>query len=337
MMKKISVFIFLFLIIPLILLGQNKRYIAYSSDNTLSGYFQIFIMDEDGDNKRQLTYKPTHCVYPKWSTDGTKITFYTEDDYSESSVYVISNIFSSEVPDVEYILDGTHPIFTYDGDELLFNSDMDGLLTVYVKIFGDEDIYLMGVTEYANQQTLSKDGRWLAFSMLSEDGKAIMMYDLQDTTEDALYSVSKNKNANMLPDISYDAGKIVYSSFDQNLNGSIYIYEEGIETNLTKELKSSDQPKFSPNAEYIGFVNIDGENVRLYYMKPDGTEKTKISIPNSDIGSFVWLDNETIVYDAEQSGKFYIGKVNIKTNENIILSADGNNIKPSVLIIPEDK
>jgi Tol biopolymer transport system component len=337
MMKKISVFIFLFLIIPLILKGQDKRYIAYSSDNTPNGYFQVFIMDEDGNNKRQLTYKPTHCIYPMWSTDGTKITFYSEDEYSESSVYVISNIFSSEKAEVEYILDGTHPIFTHEDDGLLFNSDMDGLLTIYVKIFGDPDVYLMGVAEYANQQTLSKDGRWLSFSMLSEEGKSIMMYDLLDTTEDALYSVSKNKNANMLPDISYDAGKIVYSSFDQNLNGSIYIYEEGVEKNLTKDLKSSDQPKFSPNAEFIGFVSIEGENVKLYYMKPDGTEKTKINIPNSDVGSFVWFDNETIVYDAEKSGKFYIGKVNIKTGENIILSEEGNNIKPSVLIIPEEE
>lgn len=337
MMKKISVFIFLFFIIPLILQGQDKKFIAYSSDNTSSGYFQIFIIDEDGNYKRQLTDKPTHCIYPKWSTDGTKITFYSEDDYSESSVYVISDIFGSGEPEVEYILDGTHPIFTYDGDGLLYNSDMDGLLTVYVKLFDDPEIYLMGVAEYANQQTLSKDGRWLAFSMLTEDGKAVMMYDLQDTTEDALYSVSKNKNANMMPDISYDAGKIVYSSFDLNLNGSIYVYEEGVETNLTKGMTSTNQPKFSPNAGYIGFVSIEGETVNLYYMKPDGTEKTKVNISGANVASLDWLDNETIVYDAEKSGKYFIGKVNIKTGENKILTSDGNNIRPSVRIIPEVK
>ncbi|MBN1634653.1 MAG: hypothetical protein JW917_10850 [Ignavibacteria bacterium] len=315
--------------------GQDKKYIAYSSDNTSSGYFQIFIMDENGNDKRQLTDKPTHCIYPKWSTDGTKITFYTEDDYSESSVYVISDIFTSGEPEVTYITDGTNPIFTYEDDGLLFNSDMDGLLTVYVILFGDPEIYLMGVTEYANQQTLSNDGRWLGFSMLTEEGKAIMMYDLQDTSEDALYSVSKNKNANMFPDISYDAGKIVYSSFDKNLNGSIYVYEEGVETNLTKDLKSTNQPKFSPNAQYIGFVSIENENVKLYYMKYDGTEKTDLKISGSNIGTFVWLDNETIIYDAEKSGKFYIGKVNINTLENKVLTSNGNNFKPSVKTISE--
>lgn len=338
MMKKISIFVLLLLfIIPVFLHAQAKRYIAYSSDNTSSGYFQIFIMDEDGNDKRQISNKPTHCIYPKWSTDGSMITFYSEDDYSESSVYVITDIFGSFEPEVSYILDGTHPIFTYEGDGLLFNSDMDGLLTIYVKLFGDPDIYLMGVAEYANQQTLSKDGRWLSFSMLTDDGKAIMMYDLTDPTDDALYSVSKNKNANMQPDISFDAGKIVYSSFDMNLNGTIYVYEEGVETNLTKELTSTDQPKFSPNGELIGFVSIENENVKLYYMKADGSGKTKLKIDDSNIGYFEWLDNETIIYDAEKSGKYYIGKININTGEIKILANEGNNIKPSAQIIAEEK
>jgi len=334
MMKNTVKLLLLFLILPVLLFAQEKKYIAYSSDNTSGGYFQIFIMDEDGNNKRQLTDLATNCIYPKWSNDGQNITFYTEDDNSSPGVYVISKIFESEVPEVEYITEGTHPVFSSNDDAIIFNSDMDGLLTIYVKVFDEEDIYLLGVTDYANQQTMSKDGRWLAFSMLTDDGKGVMMFDLQDTTDDALYTVSKNKNANMLPDISPDAGQIVYSSFDQNLNGTIYIYEEGVETNISKSIKSADQPKFSPDGKKIGFVAIEGDNVKLYYMNPDGSGKKKLDI-KGDAGSYNWLDENTIVYDADDGGKYIIGKININTEENTILTDDGNNIKPAVQFITE--
>ncbi len=310
--------------------SQNERKIAYSSDNTPNGLLQIFIMDFDGSNKRQLTNLPYDCIYPKWSPDGTKIVFYTEDDKSSPGIFLIENITDESADEPVYLCDGTNPSFFCDNNIIMFNTDIDGVLTIYVKILGEDELYLLGPESYANQQVLSQDCRWLAFATYTENGKAVMMYDLYDTTDNALYSVSKNKNANMNPDISPDNSKIVYSSFDKNLNGTIYIYEDGVEKPLTKGIKSADAPRFSPDGEKIAFIAIENEKTKLCLIDIDGSNLEYLKTYGSNVGYFRWVDDNNIIYDVDKGDYTIICNLNLKTGENKILAEDKNCVRPDV-------
>ncbi|MCX7832885.1 MAG: hypothetical protein N2490_01575 [Ignavibacteria bacterium] len=318
------------LLISVLAFSQTERRIAYSCDNSSNGFLQIFTMDLDGNNKRQLTNLPYDCIYPKWSPDGSKIVFYTQADKSSSSIYLIDNITDETADDPIYLCDGTNPSFLCDNNIIMFNSDVDGVLTIYVKILGENDIYLLGPDSYANQQVLSHDCRWLAFATYTESGKSIMMYDLTDTTDDALYSVSKNNNANMNPDISADNSKIVYSSFDKNLNGTIYIYEDGIEKVLTKGIKSADMPKFSPDGNKIAFIAIENDKTKLCLMNIDGSGIEYLKTYGSNVLHYQWVDNENIIYDAEKGDITVICIINLKTGENKVLTDGYNCVCPDV-------
>ncbi len=49
--------------------------ITYCSNNGTNGYLQVFVMNEDGSGKKQLTNLNENCMRPKWSPDGKQIAF----------------------------------------------------------------------------------------------------------------------------------------------------------------------------------------------------------------------------------------------------------------------
>ena len=306
------------------LFAQSKK-VVYTSNQSSNGYLQLFTMNDDGSDKKQVLSMESNCINPKWSHDGTKITFGTSDD----QIYVVDNI---ETGDYRFMWKGNSPSFSYDDSEILFVSDYEGVNSIYVIGLTDTEPYILSEGDYSNQAVLSADGNYLIFSALSEAGKSIMLRDLNDTTDYHTKKISVNKDANLEPDISPDNSKCVYAGFDMNLNGTIYLYENGKERAITKDIPSSTQPKFSPDGSKIAFAVIKGERVKLYVMDSDGTDKRDLGIKGGDLGLFRWMDNSRIVYDAETtSDQYSIGVVNIGTGDSKIVASSGFNLHPDFL------
>jgi Tol biopolymer transport system component len=331
-MKNFILTALTFILITVLTAKAGNAKIVYTSDNTNSGYFQIFIMNDDGSKKKQITDLTANCSHPKWSQDGTKIVFQTDDE----RIYLINNA-NEELPDEPiYIYGGTNPSFTANGNEIIFNSEMDGVLTIYLIDIEEGEPYILSVLGYSNQQVLSRDGKKLVFSAFNEGNKCVMMMDLEDTTENYLSQISINDNANLVPDVSSFGNIIVYASFNNQLNGTIYVYKGGKETPLTKGITSSNQPKISPDESKIAFTVINNTSVKLYTMNIDGSEKNALSIPGGNIGSFIWFDNNRIIYDMENGSKFSIGIININTGKNTLVASESNCLHPDGFILKKE-
>jgi len=330
MIKKIFFLIVSLFLIQNIYSQTETKKIVYSSDNTENGYLQIFVMDADGSNKKQLSNLFTNCIYPKWSPDGNKIIFHTEDDKSVPSIFVIRDVNSDTPSEPVYVTDGTNPVILDDEETIIYNSDIDGILTIYIKFHDEAEGYPISPTGYSNQQKLTPDHRYMAYSTYLDDGKGIVLMDLDDTTDNNLWRISFNNNANMHPDISPDGDILVYSSFNEQLNGTIYLYRDGKEISLSKEFKSADQPKFSPDMKKIGFIVIDDMTIKLYTMNLDGSEKKYLKVKGGNVGHFLWADSNTILYDVEDGSSYKIGTVDINSEESKILAGDGNCLEPDI-------
>jgi Tol biopolymer transport system component len=327
-MTKILITIISFFIFGFMFNSGNAK-IVYSSDDSKSGYFQIFIMDDDGSNKTQITDLSANCSHPKWSSDGTKIVFQTDEEY----IYLINNADAVTPDEAKLISRGTFPLFTADGNFIIYNSDKDGVLTIYLLDPDEDDSYIISTLGYSNQQVLSKNGTMLVFSAFYEGNKCVMMMDLDDTTDDNTYRVSTNDNANLLPDVNSDGSMVVYASFNNQLNGTIILNKEGKEIPLTKGITSSNQPKFSPDASKIGFVTITNSSVKLYTMNLDGTDKQPLQTSGGSIGTYTWLDNDRIIYDAEDGSAYIIGIYNIATSTNVLIAKNGNCMHPDGIVL----
>ncbi|MCB0722734.1 MAG: PD40 domain-containing protein [Ignavibacteriae bacterium] len=324
-MKKILCSLLFVLFLASNSFSYNIDKIVYVSTQNPTGLLQVFIMDGDGSNKKQLTNMTTNCLHPELSPDGKKLVFQTDD-------YRIFYIEDINVPSEPYfVFGGSNPSFTVDGDEIIFNSDHEFISSIYIMAPDAPDADLLAMDGYCNQQELSPDGEKILFSGFLDGTKQIYLADLDDTTDNYLKQISDNEDSNLEPDMTSDGSKFVYAGFDQALRGTIYINKNGVEKELTKGLPSCNQPKFSPDGNTIAFVVIDGTNVNLHVMKDDGSNTTKVPVSLGNIGTFQWIDNENIVYDAGDDDRYSIGIINIYTGESKTLATGGINIHPFIL------
>lgn len=100
-----------------------------------TGLLEIFVMDADGDNVRQLSNDRDGAVmYPRWSPNGDDIVFFINDGY-EADIFVMTakgNNIRQLTTDsaVDRVA-----VFSPDGTAILFRSERDG----------DSDIYTLNL------------------------------------------------------------------------------------------------------------------------------------------------------------------------------------------------
>jgi len=327
-MYLIKIFLISYLLSSNISFAQKSK-IAYCSNQSASGFLQIFTMNEDGSDNKQLTDLQENCMKPRWSPDGKQIVFYSD----KGLVYLIRDIEKAPTTPPFYLWSGYNPSFMPGGEQVMFNGEHEDILSIFIidtAQFGAEPS-LVSDGGYSNMQVLSNDGSKLVYSTFVAATKVIVVADLNDTTDAYLSQVSKNDDANLEPDISPDGSKIVYSSFDNNLKGTVKINVNGNETPLTKGMNSSNVPRFSPDGKNIAFVVIgDKDDVSLYIMDSDGNGKKDLNINGGNVGTFQWMDNDRIIYDAGTDTKTSIGIVNIKTGESRIIQEGGFHLHPGI-------
>ena len=266
-MRNILIKILLLLLIISGADAQDSKKIAYSSTNSANGFLQIFSMDTNGTNNKQLTRMKTNCYNPKWSPDGKSIVFQTDNE----ELYLIKNVDSTEF-DPFYLYKGSNPIFTHDGQNIIFNSEYKGYLSIYYMQPDDIEPSTFELDGYSNQQVLSKDDSKMIFSSFDMGSKSVFLMDLNPSndTDDIIFQISENTNSNLEPDISSDNNMFAYASFNSELKGTIYVNIDGKEKPITKG-SSWTKPKFSPDDSKLACLNItDEENVKLFVMDLDG-------------------------------------------------------------------
>ncbi|MEO8664528.1 MAG: hypothetical protein ABI462_03445 [Ignavibacteria bacterium] len=324
-MFRLKLVLFILLIVTGFSFAQKKK-IVYCSNDTGSGFIQVFTMNEDGTDKKQLTDLQENCMKPKWSPDGKQIVFYSD----KGLVYLIRDVNAAVPITPFYLWSGYYPTFMPDGEQVMFNSEYEDVLSIFAidtAAFGAQP-ELISDGSYSNMQVLSSGGNKLYFSTFEDASKVIKVADLDDTTDNYIQTISVNDEANLEPDVSADDKKVAYASFDNNLKGTIRLFENGKESALTKGLPSSNVPRFSPDGSKIAFVVIGEKDVSLYLMNSDGSSKDDLNVKGGDVGTFQWVDNERIIYDAGSDTRTSVWMINVKTGVNNVLADGGFNLHP---------
>ncbi len=115
------------------------RWILPSRGNSDSGRnSEVFIMDRDGSNIRNLTNHPDFDGYPSWSPDSRYILFASNQDgenFLDFNVYVMKadgtklRKLTETISEVEQV----RPMFSPDGTKIIFNRDYpDGRIEMHV-------------------------------------------------------------------------------------------------------------------------------------------------------------------------------------------------------------
>ncbi len=256
------------------------------------GNRDIFVVNADGSNLRQLTSNPLAFfslwnnysdMSADWSPDGKQIVFAsarnnTKMSYTAFDIYVMdgngSNVKKWWVSDwldsdsIDY-----HPGWSPDGKRIVFCSDGNG---------SDRNIYVAAV-----EQDSSSLQSWTQFTGSNVD----------------------------YPSWSPDGSKISFAMnfYDSDVH-NIFVINPG---GKAKYLAIGSHPTWSPDGQRIAFSRTGRTNTDIYVINADGSGESQLTMNAGDNTSPDWApDGSKIVFSSSRNGDTLL----------YLMNADGSNV-----------
>ena len=237
-----------------------------------SGNSEIYVVNANGDNLRQLTNNPAQDRYPAWSSDGRKIVFQSDCD-GNPEIYVmnadgtnLTRLTAQSAPD-------QNPVWSPDGRKIAFQSDRDGNSEIYVmNADGTSKKCLTNHFAMDWHPVWSPDGRKIAFQS-DRDGNSELYVLNADGGRD-LRRLTRNPARESHPVWSTDGGKIFFQSSWNNIS-ELYIMDADGD-NLIPLTHTVSGMESSPAADEDNFLET-------YALSPDGS---KIAFQSNRDGNF---------------------------------------------------
>ncbi|MGQ1783533.1 MULTISPECIES: TolB family protein [unclassified Saccharicrinis] len=261
---------------------SSEQEIAFVTNR--DGNSEIYIMDINGDNVRNITKNDSLDFSPSWSGDGQNLYFYSKRD-GNAEIYTINSDGTELKRLTNHPTTDVLPELSPVGETIVFMSERDSL---------SRNIYLMN-KDGSNIRQLTRNKFYEESPSWSNDGQKILFTrQLRDSA-----------------DTSHAA------------NGEIHIMDVNGENvkRLTNKIGYDSGAKFSPNGKQIAFYGINDNNWDLFIMNSDGTNLLNLTYDSIECYSPDWsADGQWLVYTAGSKGIYNIWKINISTKERIQLT-----------------
>jgi TolB protein len=212
--------------------GKQMVYLA-----VVSGKEQLFIMNVDGTDSRQITHDDADHEDPAWSHDGKKIAFVLIKDKKEQ-IHLMDPDGSHVQPLTPPEQRTIHPNWSPDSQAVLYCTDDD----LQPPHKNDSDIYSVSVAGGRPTKVIS--GGVNTYPSLSPDGKKL-----------AFRRMLGESNSEV---------------FIANADGSDA-------KNLTNDPAFDGWPAWSPDGKLIAFASNRNRDYEVYIMNADGTGVRKVA------------------------------------------------------------
>lgn len=280
---------------------QKSHKIVYLSNR--DGNYQVFIMDEDGNNPQRITKSADRKYTPRVSPDGKKIIFSTE-----GGILTVCDIDGNN----EKIISQSdekcwNPSWSQNNNTILFASTRGG----YTDESGEpvQNIWAMNI-DGTNPRQLTFSNYNNKNPILSPDGKKIVFIS------------SRDKIYFDMMDNTYIAYR--YQIYIMNSDGS----DQQRLTALNPGLNNY-SPVFTPDGKKIiystefAMSKDDNEWSHIYIMNSDGSFPTRLSpLDANHTYPSIAPDGKKILFDADIEGNSPIMQMNIDGSNVIRLSKD---------------
>lgn len=321
----------IFIIVCVSITHSQKKLIAFSSDATKNDKQQIFIMDEDGDNVKQVAYLGLDCYSPKFSPDGNTIVFSATNQISDY-LYMIKLDDTASYRFPMFVDGGLDAVFSADGSMLMYRSEKDENNAIYIMDMSSGETFAISDGSLATHGEFSHDGNKVVYSSSATENFDLVVLNLTDTTENAQQVLVATKDAEIYGTFSPDGQKIAFASFDINYKGTLKVCDDkGKNIKVISSSGSSYNPKFSPNGKYLAYVSDKSGGFEVYVCKPDGSGMKQLTSEKGNVIEFDWSsDSEKIVYDSQSEGVSSVWVVDVEKGSKQNLTGDkANNVTPS--------
>jgi tol-pal system beta propeller repeat protein TolB len=137
--------------------GQRIAFVSARNGN-----MDIYSMNSDGSDLKQLTDDPARDLSPAWSPDNMRLAFVSERR-GGADIFLMNADGSSPV---RLTTNGHNPAWSPDGQQIAFVSTRDGNAEIYLAALrqGGQESRFTNTPQDENFPAFSLDGNWLAFT-----------------------------------------------------------------------------------------------------------------------------------------------------------------------------
>ncbi len=284
---------------------------------------EIYVMDVDGKNQRNLTNHPDRDWDPSWSPHGKRIAFISDRD----------GHFLADMPDIPsyeiYVMDADGanpqnltnnphddrgPVWSPDGKRIVFTSrrekNQDGHFNLEIYVMDADGRNQQNLTNHLGDDRFpswSPDGKRIVFSSRRDGhfrGNFGITYEIyvMDVGGGNQQRLTENRQYDWHPSWSPDGKRIAFSSDRKGdfENFEIYVMDVdgGNQQRLTENRVYDWRPAWSPDAKRITFASERDGNYEIYVMDADGNNQRNLTNnPNYDALP-AWLNFPLSVFPA---------------------------------------
>jgi TolB protein len=273
--------------------------------NRDGGKGQIYVMDAEGRNPRNLTNNPDFGDdTPSWSPDGKRIAFQSKRRGGPSEIYVLNA--DSNHPTL--LVAGARAAWSPDGKFLAYEATADGHREVFViPSVGGNARRLTSDQDYAGSPSWSPDGGRILFTVAVNH--KLQLATMRRDGGDRVMLTSDASN-NRLGVFSPDGRRIVFNS-DRDGPDSLFLMDSdgALQRRITDGKFLDDEPSWSHDGRYIYFESERDGNREIYRMQvpaaPDGAIRLTRNVA-SDADPAWSPDGRWIAFDSNRDGSPHI-------------------------------